>query len=349
VAVLMSGAAVFTRDPVALADRGQLAMAASVESEVFRISLDAAPEPEAELTAGPTFTPMTVPPKVTNDAEWMRAMQVNYPAALREAGIGGEVSVWFYIDETGVPQRVQLDESSGYPVLDEAAVRVARTMRFSPALNRDQVVAVWVSLPIRFSPRSAEVRRLAKLEQSATPATESERERTARSEPPSEEPRAPGRTDGLEAALRDAAGLGNEMLRQQMLADAERLASQTAQTMRTIDQRREEIRQVTPLNLAQPVYTAMTQPPRIVNEPAVAAALRREFQRTGELSGAVNLWFYIDETGRVVKTMVDRSSGSTAVDEAALRVATVFRFAPARNRDRFVPVWISLPIQFTQG
>lgn len=58
--------------------------------------------------------------------------------------------MWFYIDEQGLVQRTQLDRSSGYDALDEAALRVADLMRFSPAYNMDQRVAVWVSIPITF-------------------------------------------------------------------------------------------------------------------------------------------------------------------------------------------------------
>ncbi len=46
---------------------------------------------------------------------------------------------------------IRVNTPSGYPALDEAAQRVARMMRFSPALNRDQPVAVWVQIPITFS------------------------------------------------------------------------------------------------------------------------------------------------------------------------------------------------------
>jgi len=47
----------------------------------------------------------------------------------------------------------ELKTSSGYPVLDEAALKIAPLMRFTPALNRDKKVKVWVSLPITFNTR----------------------------------------------------------------------------------------------------------------------------------------------------------------------------------------------------
>ena len=69
---------------------------------------------------------------------------------LRDSGIGGSVNVWFFIDEEGRVIQTQVNESSGYEALDEAALKVADVMRFSPALNRENRVQVWVSLPITF-------------------------------------------------------------------------------------------------------------------------------------------------------------------------------------------------------
>ncbi len=43
-----------------------------------------------------------------------------------------------------------LKESSGQPPLDAAAPRVAELMAFTPALNRDTRVRVWVAIPISF-------------------------------------------------------------------------------------------------------------------------------------------------------------------------------------------------------
>jgi TonB family protein len=150
--------------------------------------------------------------------------------------------------------------------------------------------------------------------------------------------------------LSGVSDLGNSILAQQRLAEARRLEQQTAMSMRSLDQRREQVRKSAgrALNLNEPTFTPMTAPPAITNEREVSAALRREFQRTGEASGEVTLWFYIDETGRVLKTILDRSSGSQAVDEAALRVTSVMRFSPARNGRLEVPVWISLPVKFSR-
>jgi TonB family protein len=112
-----------------------------------------APPPRQEeqrLEAAPTFTPMTVRPELLNPVEIAQVLLRFYPTMLRDAGIGGSSLVWFFIDETGHVVRTLIHESSGYDAFDEAALRVADQMRFSPAYNRDKAVPVWVSIAIVF-------------------------------------------------------------------------------------------------------------------------------------------------------------------------------------------------------
>jgi protein TonB len=99
----------------------------------------------------PHFTPFTVAPDILNREEIVTAMARIYPPVLRDAGIGGVVRVFFYIDAEGRVKTTRLDQSSGYAQLDEAAMEVAGLYRFSPALNRDTKVPVWVSFPVTFS------------------------------------------------------------------------------------------------------------------------------------------------------------------------------------------------------
>lgn len=117
---------------------------------------DLPPPPEeqaTDLSSAPTFTPFTVAPSIQNRDEVMRAMMREYPPLLRDAGIGGTVVVWFFIDEEGRVQQTQVFESSGHQALDDAALAVAELYRFSPALNRDRRVPVWVQFPITFQVR----------------------------------------------------------------------------------------------------------------------------------------------------------------------------------------------------
>ncbi len=104
-----------------------------------------------DIAKAPTFTPFTVAPHLKNTADVQRALERNYPPLLRDAGIGGEVNLWFFIDEQGKVLNTKVNQSSGYPAMDEAAVKVGQMMQFTPAQNRDKVVQVWVSIPIKFN------------------------------------------------------------------------------------------------------------------------------------------------------------------------------------------------------
>ena len=80
-------------------------------------------------------------------------MEREYPPLLRDARIGGEVEVFFFIDENGVVQDFRVEESSEHQAFIDAALAVAGVYRFSAALNRDKNVPVWVRFPIRFQVR----------------------------------------------------------------------------------------------------------------------------------------------------------------------------------------------------
>ena len=52
-----------------------------------------------------------------------------YPVRERRAGHHGTTQIRAYIDASGVPQQVTVEKSSGYPLLDEAAVDAMRKAR----------------------------------------------------------------------------------------------------------------------------------------------------------------------------------------------------------------------------
>ncbi|MGE0158874.1 MAG: TonB family protein [Gemmatimonadales bacterium] len=104
----------------------------------------------AQQVPEPAFSPMTVRPTLTNADVVQQALMREYPAVLRDAGIGGAPVLWIYIDESGAVAATRIHETSGYEALDQAAMNVARAMVFTPARNDDQIVATWVQIPIRF-------------------------------------------------------------------------------------------------------------------------------------------------------------------------------------------------------
>jgi TonB family protein len=109
--------------------------------------------PALTVEQGPVFAPFTQAPRLVNEEEVQKAMEANYPPLLKEAGIGGTVGVYMFVDTTGMVKDRRIKEGSGHQPLDDAALRVVGAYRFEPARNGDKKVAVWVSLPITFTVR----------------------------------------------------------------------------------------------------------------------------------------------------------------------------------------------------
>lgn len=101
----------------------------------------------------PTFTPYTDQPELINREEFWKALEAGYPPILREAGIGGTVVAWVFIDKTGVVANTKVAQSSGYDELDALAVEVLRNARFTAAENEGEAVGVWIQMPVTFQTR----------------------------------------------------------------------------------------------------------------------------------------------------------------------------------------------------
>jgi protein TonB len=107
----------------------------------------------AALSSEPTFTPFTVAPEILNRSDVAVALNANYPEELRNAGIGGTALLFLFIDDEGRVQNIRIHQTSGFDALDQAALRVARVFEFSPAMNRDERVPVWIQIPVTFTTR----------------------------------------------------------------------------------------------------------------------------------------------------------------------------------------------------
>jgi TonB family protein len=91
-----------------------------------------------------------VAPQVRNTDRVRQSLVNEYPIGLRDAGVGGNVDMWFYVNDEGVPERFQIRQGSGHTALDEAAMRVARVFRFAPARRNNRPIATWISQRITF-------------------------------------------------------------------------------------------------------------------------------------------------------------------------------------------------------
>ena len=55
---------------------------------------------------------------------------------------------------------------------------------------------------------------------------------------------------------------------------------------------------------------------------------------------------FIDKKGRVKETIILKGIPNTGLDEAAMEAIRKTRFRPAKQRERAVGVWISIPVNF---
>ena len=130
------------------------------------VPVEAEEEPEEEITIadttpeanipiappveeGPTFTPYDTPPRPIK-----KTIKIVYPELLKKAGIEGKVILWLHLDEKGKVDKILVNISSGNAALDDAAVKAMRAARFTPALQRDTAVPVWIQYPVTFKLKS---------------------------------------------------------------------------------------------------------------------------------------------------------------------------------------------------
>jgi protein TonB len=73
-----------------------------------------------------------------------------YPDAARRANQEGRAIVKLCISETGKINSADVETTSGFPMLDEAAVKVGKAFRFKPPTQLGKPVAVCEDLPVKF-------------------------------------------------------------------------------------------------------------------------------------------------------------------------------------------------------
>ena len=71
-----------------------------------------------------------------------------------------------------------------------------------------------------------------------------------------------------------------------------------------------------------------------------------EIAQEAGIEGVVVVQAFIDKKGRVKETLILKGVPNTGLDEAAMDAIRNTRFRPAKQRERSVGVWISIPVNF---
>ena len=86
--------------------------------------------------------------RVEKQPEPVKEVVPVYPEVARKAGIEGHVTVFVLVGKNGKVEAV--GKVVGPEVFHEAAKAAAAGWEFSPAIQNDKPVRVWVSLPFKF-------------------------------------------------------------------------------------------------------------------------------------------------------------------------------------------------------
>lgn len=102
-----------------------------------------------------TSPPSTVGPPMIAPGEVSlayRASPLRFPAQALRAHMEGTVLLRVLVDETGKPVDVQIEHSSGYPLLDKSArEQVLASWQFQPAVIDGHAVRAWARVPVDFA------------------------------------------------------------------------------------------------------------------------------------------------------------------------------------------------------
>ena len=119
----------------------------------FRQRNETPPLPsDGSVMERPQFVYHTTPPILLDSESVERTLEAEYPAELRDAGIGGTVVAYLFVTTDGRVSRIVMKSSSGHWGLDRVAFRVAQLSRFRPATNEGVPVGVWIEINVPFVP-----------------------------------------------------------------------------------------------------------------------------------------------------------------------------------------------------
>lgn len=119
---------------------------ASNASAVASSSANSAGTPGAQA-ATPSASALQLP---SSDADYLNNPRPAYPPMSRRLGEQGTVVVRALIGADGVPQKAEVQQSSGFERLDRAAVETALKWRYVPGKRAGIAEAMWFKVPLRF-------------------------------------------------------------------------------------------------------------------------------------------------------------------------------------------------------
>lgn len=110
-----------------------------IKPEKIDVPVDINEEPDMSI-----FVPVEKQP------EMVHAVTPEYPEIAKRAGITGKVYVKVLVDKEGRPKKTAIVKSDS-ELFNQAAIDAAMKSAFSPALQNQRPIAVWITLPYKFT------------------------------------------------------------------------------------------------------------------------------------------------------------------------------------------------------
>ena len=108
------------------------------------------PPTAEEEAAGIRYIPRDSEPRLVNQETVVAMLKRHYPDALVQQGVDARVTLWLFVDESGAVAEKQIQKSSGYESIDQAALQLADSMAYSPAEHEGTPVGVWIAQAVEF-------------------------------------------------------------------------------------------------------------------------------------------------------------------------------------------------------
>jgi protein TonB len=115
------------------------------------IPVEAPPPPITNITTQPAPPPpRAIVPGTSVKPTFVPDVQDYYPEVSRRNGEEGRAIVKVCVNVAGKIDSVEIATSTTHPLLDEAALKVAKAFRFKPATSEGKPVASCPTLPVKF-------------------------------------------------------------------------------------------------------------------------------------------------------------------------------------------------------
>ena len=279
------------------------------------------------------------------------AIQKNvvYPAFAQEAGIEGTVVVQCYIDENGDADDFNIMKGLPNTGLDEAAIAAIMKTKFKPAIHENKTVGVWISIPVVFR-----LQPTIKVEDNVPFENKKKFDNTKnfdivplRQEKNDQHKMQQGlniQDENLEKMI-DQTTLKIKITETQNDQNKLSFQKQEFQTQKSVKiTNSQEVK--TPKE--RPKFIPYDQAPEPIG--GFAAIQRRvvypEIAQQAGIEGTVIVQVFVNKNGDVEICNVLKGVPNTGLDEAAVDAVKKQKFIPAKQRDKTVGVWISIPVKF---